>query len=267
MYIAILIAVLIIAVIEFFIGRISARIEQKQKLKAVICGLILINFILLSALALVLVNNYQLRLNQSSRRGLSLLPDEDKEKVAEDKKNIAAMRKLGTLAASGDKAAVDKLEKIAQELYQGINYDKEHGRVIKNLTLMRAFFSILGEEAGKGSKAAFDALMYANGKKRIRVFTADAFGIAAGMGNRDALKVLLEYSKYGFLQSTVVYAMQPAAENNIPEAVDFMIGIINNEHDKPLWFSASEGLVGAAQKGNKKARTAIAKYSRNKEGY
>ena len=171
------------------------------------------------------------------------------------------MDKLGILAAQGDRAAIDELENIAQELYSNINPDAEHARMLSNLRLMRAAFNPIGTMAGEGSETAFDALVYANSKARLRSFTADAFGIAAGMGNTNALNYLLHCKENGFLLASTVFALQPAAKQNIPEAVDFLIKVIENPSHKPLWHGAAQGLAGAASQGNKKAEDALNKYA------
>ena len=175
------------------------------------------------------------------------------------------METLGRLAADGSLAAVDELDKTANTIYNNIDYTKDHDRVQANLTLMRAAFSPIAEKAGNGSLPAMEALKYANGKKRLRSFTTDAFGIAAGMGNKEALSILLHYKENGLLFSSVVFALQNAAEKNIPEAVDFLVQVINDPNDRALWAGASQGLVGAASVGNEKAKAALKKYQETKD--
>ncbi len=174
----------------------------------------------------------------------------------------ADMDKLGCLAAKGRLAAIDELAMTAEALYQDIDYEKDHARVANNLVLMRAAFTPIGTLAGKGSQTALDALQYANGNPRLRSFTPDAFGIAAGMGNTEALDVLLNYKEHGFLLSSTVFALRPAAEKNIPEAVNFLVEVMNDPRHKALWRGASKGLVGAAALGNQAAQEALENYSR-----
>ena len=170
------------------------------------------------------------------------------------------METLGRLAAHGSLTAIDELEKTVNAIYSNIDYAKDQERVLSNLSLMSAAFAPIAEKAGNGSLPAMEALKYANGKKRLRSFTPYAFGIAAGMGNTEALGILLNYKEHGLLLSSTVFALQSAAEKNIPEAVDFLVQVINNPADKPLWFGASQGLVGAATRGNEKAKVALKKY-------
>lgn len=175
----------------------------------------------------------------------------------------ADMEALGKEAAQGSHAAIDELEKVADRVYENINYQAEQARASSNRVLMTAAFAPLADEVGEGSYTALETLKYANGKQRLRTFTVDAFGRAAAMGNRDALAMLLNYKENRFLLSSTVFALQHAAEKNIPEAVDFLVQVIDDPKDKPLWDAASQGLVGAATMGNEKARAALKRYSAN----
>jgi hypothetical protein len=174
---------------------------------------------------------------------------------------VADMEALGKAAAQGSHTAIDELEATANQLYRNINYQGEPARTSSNLVLMTAAFVPLAEEAGKGSCAALEALKYANGKQQLRPFTVNAFGIAAGLGNADALGMLLHYKENGFLLSSTVFALQRAAEKNTPEAVEFLVQVIDDPAARPLWAAASQGLVGAATMGNEKAKAALLRYS------
>lgn len=178
--------------------------------------------------------------------------------------DLNMVRNVALAATRGEPGAIDELETIKQKLYANIDYGKDQARVAANLVLMRAAFDVLGNEAGNGNAAAFQALYYATGKSELRPFTADAFGIAAAQGSEDALEVLLGYKKYGFLLSSVVPAMTKPAEKSNPRAVEFLVDVLNDPKHKPLWMMASQGLVAAANLGNQNATAALDKYHQNR---
>ena len=178
--------------------------------------------------------------------------------------DLNTVRNVALAATRGEPGAIDELERIRQKLYANIDYDKEQARVRANVVLMRAAFDVLGNEAGNGNAEAFKALYYATGKSELRAFTADAFGIAAAQGNEDALEMLLGYKKYGMLLSSVVSAMAKPAEKNHPKAIDFLADVLNDPKQKPLWMTASQGLVMAANLGNQNAIAALDKYHQNR---
>lgn len=165
------------------------------------------------------------------------------------------MRELGSRAASGDLTAVDEIEERQRELYAGVDLKSDRPKAIANLNLMRAAFRVLGTEAAK-SNSAMRALEYANGKASLRSFTVDAFGLAAGEGNQQALDALLNYQSSGWLLSSTVAAMKYPAGSNQSQAIDFLIAILDNPQHRPLHHLASQGLEGAAADGNEKAMAA-----------
>lgn len=172
------------------------------------------------------------------------------------------MEALGRTAAQGSHSAIDELESMVNHT---LHRQTDPANKPMNRALIKASFTALAEEAGKGSNTALEALKYANGKQLLRSFTVDAFGIAAGMGNQESLRMLLDYKANDFLLSSTVFALQPAAEKNIPEAVDFLVEVIDNPGNKALWHAASQGLVGAAALGNEKAKAALKRYAGNDE--
>jgi hypothetical protein len=174
------------------------------------------------------------------------------------------LKHLGKLAAGGSQAAVDEIAAAAEVLYADIDYTKDPQRVISNLALMRLAFDPIAEKAGEGSPAAMESLVYANGKQALHSFTVAAFGQAAATGNKEALNRLVNYKENGWLLSSVVIALQGAAEKNIPEAVDFLVEVMDDPSAKSLWVEASQGLAGAASRGNERAKTALKKYGKTK---
>jgi 7,8-dihydropterin-6-yl-methyl-4-(beta-D-ribofuranosyl)aminobenzene 5'-phosphate synthase len=168
---------------------------------------------------------------------------------------------LGERASRGNHKAIDQIRKIADRLYEGINYDVEKERKLANLKLMRAAFEPIAVAAGEGSEKALDALFYANRAGRLSSFVPDAMGTAAAMGNQEALDALLDYDKHGWLLTSAVFALQGAAEEGNAKAIEFLLGVVDDESHRGLWHGATSGLQAAAAKGNPRARKAIDKYT------
>jgi curli biogenesis system outer membrane secretion channel CsgG len=180
------------------------------------------------------------------------------EVVSED-----AMHTLGLHVAEGRQGAFEELLDIAGKLYQGIDYNKDRNRLIANLKLMHAAYDILGEQTGKGNPRAFDAVKRSLGINHLRSFAPDALGIAAAYGHQESLDMLLHYSRWGMLKSSVVFALRPAAEKNNAQAIDFLVAVLDNPRERALWFGASQGLAAAAIKGNPKAVAALGRYDKS----
>lgn len=183
--------------------------------------------------------------------------------VSEDR--LAQLRELGTRASKGKRDAIDEIRKIADELYANIDYHKEKVRTRSNLMLMKAAFEPIAIAVGNGSQKALDILFYANHSSRLKSFVPHAMGTAAAMGNKQALEALLNHDRYDWLLSSAVFALQGAAEKGIPEAVDFLIEVVENDSAHALWHGATQGLVKAAREGNERAHQALDKYAAYKE--
>jgi len=179
------------------------------------------------------------------------------------------MRALATLIVSGDAKAFDEMLDIAKKLYRDIDYAKEKDRLISNLAIMHAAFDILGEQAGKGNAKAFEALKRSLGRKPLSSFAPDALGIAAALGHAEALQILLHHDQHGILKSSAVFALQAAAEKNNAQAIAFLLAILDNPADRPLWYGAAQGLAAArglvAARDNPKVRAALEKYEKAKQ--
>lgn len=171
-----------------------------------------------------------------------------------------SMRALAERIANGDQTAFHELQETDKMLYRDIDYDQDKKRVMANLILMKAAFDVLGEQAGRGNDRAFQMLKACLGTGHLRSFAPDALGIAAAAGHKEALEILLHHDRWGILLSSTVFALRPVAENNDERVVDFLVGILENPRDRALWYGASEGLAGAAVKGNEKAKAALEKY-------
>lgn len=175
--------------------------------------------------------------------------------------NLAAFKKLGERLSAGDPNAFRELRDAATELYRNNDPKKEEERGISNLQLMRGVFDVLGEQAGQGNPQAMQALKDSLGAGgHLRAFAPDALGKAAAAGNTEALGILVNYPAWGILLSSAVSALAAPAEANMEPAVDVLVGVLQNPRSRALWQTASQGLVGAALKGNATARTALEAY-------
>jgi len=169
---------------------------------------------------------------------------------------LITMRALGHAAAAGDKAALDTIGQIRQQLYKGVDPARDWSRAEASERLMRAAFDEMAAsiKSDDASDPAFKMLLDATGVPGLAGFSAIAFGSAA------AMDVLQNYGQHHILLSSAVFAMgQPAAAGNA-DAIRFLIKILDTESDKPLWQAASEELTPAAQAGNVDAKRAVFKY-------
>lgn len=175
--------------------------------------------------------------------------------------NRAHMRAIAKRIAAGDAAAFDELCTTSEQLYRDIDHEKEHARTINNLVLMEAAMNILGEEAGKGNDVAFQALKKGLGVASVKAHVPTALGKAAAGGRREALDILLDHDAHGILESSVVFALHPAAGANLQPAVDYLVTVLESHDHRALWHGAKEGLALAAAKGNATAKAALAKHA------
>jgi hypothetical protein len=128
---------------------------------------------------------------------------------------------------------------------------------------MRIAFDEVGKKVNPADTdgPALKSLNYALKTKGLSSLAIDALGDAAATGNKVTLRMLLDYKKNGMGLSTVTSALEKAAEKEIPEAVEFMISIIEDDQHRALWRIASSSLKNAARHGNLRAKTAILKYA------
>ncbi|GEM_PF-4256863 len=169
------------------------------------------------------------------------------------------VKQLGQSAANGNLEAVDRLAEIAVDLRKKPGSDSASA-LRANRELLEPAFDAMAKAVGRGNAKAFDALTYALGKSYIQGIAASSLGELAANGHKAALATLLDYKANGILLSTATISLQRAAEKNIPEAVEFMIDIIESGKSKALWRLAANGLRSAAAKGNQRAKAAIKKY-------
>ena len=155
------------------------------------------------------------------------------------------MRALAGRIANGSPSAFNELRDAAEQLYLGIDYAKEKSRVMANLTLMRAAYDVLGEQAAKGNRWAFDALKKSLKIRHLGSFAPDALGIAAAAGRAEALDILINHNKWSILLSSAVFALEKPAARNNPKAIEFLLTVLNEPRDRALWLRAAVGLAEA----------------------
>jgi hypothetical protein len=173
----------------------------------------------------------------------------------------AAKQTLRTLAnriADGDEKGFNELLDTAKKLYRDIDFTRKQDRLSTNLSLMRAAYDILGEQAGKGNAKALEALKRSLRVRPLSSFAPDALGIAAAYGHAEALDILLHHDKHDILKSSAVFALQRAAEKNNAKAIAFLIAVLENPADRSLWYGASQGLM--AVRDNPEVKAALEKH-------
>ena len=72
--------------------------------------------------------------------------------------------------------------------------------------------------------------------------------------------MLLHHQDWNILLSSTVFALRVFAEKGNEQAIDFLIGVLENPKHRPLWHGASSGLKTAAVNGNAKAKAALEEY-------
>ena len=172
------------------------------------------------------------------------------------------MRRMGKDAALGSTLVIDQIDQTLTEVEA---FNAKHKQQKPIGALAEAALEPLAEIAGKGSQVALDMLTYANGKRLLRSFVPRAVGKAAAMGNLNAVKLLVNYKESGWLLSSAVFALSEAAANNNPDAVDFLLKVMDDQSASSLWPQASQGLAGAASLGNIKAKEALKKFNLTKK--
>jgi hypothetical protein len=177
---------------------------------------------------------------------------------------VATMQDVAQRIGAGDAAAFDELQTISESLYRGIDYKTDQQRVLTNLALMSSSFEALGRGIAAGNEAAFDAVRRSLAVRHLSAFAPRALGIAAAAGHQESLDMLLNYADSKILLSSAVSALRPAAEKTNELAVQFLLRVLEDPSQRPLWHMASDGLRPAAAAGNVEAVTALKTYDQNR---
>jgi len=176
-----------------------------------------------------------------------------------------AMRDIAQRIAAGEPEAFDDLVQATGTLYRGLNYQTEHARTMSNLIRMHAAFNMLGEEAGKGNEAAFQALKKSMSAGGLSSFALDALGMAAAGGNTNALDILVHYQAAGILESTAIFALAKPVVAGVDPAIDcvgsWLAHLNEYELSGGMVLSATNALAAAAAKGSQKAQAVLNQFT------
>lgn len=197
---------------------------------------------------------------ESDRQLLRRLSGETAATSSEDRaKLVATLQKLGERASNGDLGAIDEIASIADELYQDMRPD-DGPRIVNNYALLQEPFRVIGGSVSHNA-GAFEALVHARTNMYLDGF-ALTWGMAraAAEGNKRALDYLLDPARNKIPRATAAEALVPAAHAQIPDAVEFMLKLIEDETNKGIMKPAAKGLVPAARKGDERAQAALKKY-------
>jgi ankyrin repeat protein len=182
--------------------------------------------------------------------------------------SVEKMRGIAQRIAAGDESAFNELAHAADTLYAGIDYQKEHSRIMSNLIRMHAAFDLLGEEAGKGNTTAFLALKKSMSVGHLSSFAPDALGIAAAAGNKGALDVLVHYRESGILESSAIFALSKPVAAGVEPAINFVgewLAHRNGGGYGGMVLSTTNALNLAAAKGNQNAQLVLNQFAAQAE--
>ena len=179
---------------------------------------------------------------------------------------LESMKALGVAASRGDFTALDKLAEVAVAKVNARTNLQDY--VLRDVQIA---FDILGAEAGNGNGTAFEALFRASKMKKQHLsgLAIRALGEAAGMGNEQAVDMLVNPERYQLMRSSTVSALRTAAQNGNIKAIDSLAEVARDPKQSALWVCVTEGLQNAALAGNSSAidaMTAIAR-AENKPGF
>ena len=166
-------------------------------------------------------------------------------------------RELGMAVVRGEPAALKKVLDLAKTEHESFKTnsagltDTLRGELgNRTFAPLRAAFDVIAEAAAKGNPLALDAVAQATQAPELNGMAMRTLGTLAGAGNNDALEILLNPEKYGFLLSSTVSALRPAAENGNQKAIEFLAAVATSADQQALWFMAAGGLTKAAESGN-----------------
>lgn len=132
---------------------------------------------------------------------------------------------------------------------------------MSNLIRMDAAFNLLGDEAGKGNEAAFQALKKSMSAGGLSSFAPDALGMAAARGNTNALDILVHYQESGILESTAISALAKPVEAGLDPAIDcvgsWLAHLDADEFSGGTVLSTTNALAAAAAKGSHQAQVVL----------
>ena len=131
------------------------------------------------------------------------------------------------------------------------------------LSGIRSVFGFLGTEAGNGDAAALHAIWRASRIQELEGFATIALGEAAALGNKEALRPLLDPEAYFLLRSSATSALKPAADAGNEQAIQALAATAADPAHQPLWLLVTQGLEGAAAAGNVTAIDSLVRMAAN----
>lgn len=189
------------------------------------------------------------------------VPQADTQVAEIAKSKDEEMRQLGLAASQGDITALRKLEELTRAATArrrenpNSNEDTHHE--------IRIAFKVMGEEAGKGSATALQALWQSTRMDYLGGMAIYALGDAAAMGNEQALETLLNPKKYLMDNSSTTGALVPAAKKGNPRAIEYLATVASDSKKQPEWGLVTNGLRDPAAEGNATAIDALALIGRS----
>ena len=166
-------------------------------------------------------------------------------------------RELGNAVVRGDPGALSKIADLSKSELDEFNTnsagldDTHRGDMARQIFApLREAFGIIADAAAQKNQFAIKAIAEAAQIPELNGLATEALGTLAGTGNDGALDCLLDYQSYGFLLSSVVGALQPAANAGNQKAVDALAAVAQDSHEQPLWLMVATGLQTAAASGN-----------------
>jgi hypothetical protein len=169
------------------------------------------------------------------------------------------MRQLGLAASGGDFAALKKLEELGEIATKRNVANKGSTNVSEDTHReLRIAFKVMGEEAGKGSDTALQALWQATRMDYLQGMAIYALGDAGAMGNEQALEPLLDPKRHLMNNSSTTGALVPAAQNGNVRAIEYLAAVANDPKKQGEWGIVTSGLKKPAAAGNATAIDALA---------
>lgn len=180
------------------------------------------------------------------------------------------MEALGQRAAHGERAAIDELESVASKLFRGLTAAQrreQKGQLDLARELLLSAFDEIGRSVTLPTEddPAFQSLRYSLEYQQLRSVGAHGLGIAAAAGHRPSLTILLDHRKHGVVCAAAATALKESAVRGIPEAIDYLIALLDDESHRHIWHTAAHALEPVAQQGNPAAKAALEKFAKYQE--
>jgi RNA polymerase sigma factor (sigma-70 family) len=173
-------------------------------------------------------------------------------------------RELGKAVVRGDPSALGKLSELAKaELASfntnsiGLNDTQRSDLARQTFAPLHAAFKVIEEDAVANNELAINAVAQATQFPELKGGAIQCIGAIAGAGNDAALGILLDPRKYDLAASSVVAALEPAADNGNQKAIDALASVASDSSQSPFWFLAATGLEKSAGSGNPAAIDAL----------